>query len=414
MGMSPAVSPRPNPPGSSAPVNAAKAKSLVHLVHNKTAPSPSLASAATTPGGPDADEGLAEEMNDKVANQFAFGPRLGEGTYATVFRGHYRDDPSKLVAIKKMKKNAEWQDGINLDSLREMKYLAELHHPYLIELIAVFTTKDENINLVLEHLPGGELQDLWQDKTIAYGGADVKAWANMLCQAVWWLHENFVLHRDIKSNNIIIAADNSLKLADFGLARTFANPEADMTYNVITRFYRPPELFLGSTHYGGCVDMWSVGCVIAEVAIREFFLPSATDLAHLGVITEVFGVPTEQDWPGLSKLRFWKEQMEGLPPKRPQPLSWWKQRMPLIGDAGIDLVRGLLTMDPSKRLSARQALDHHYWTSLPRPQRKELLPKKGGKEGEKAMGEQLKRVGGEIESGRTDKVARKLDFGAAR
>lgn len=313
-----------------------------------------------------------------------------------------------------MKKNAEWQDGINLDSLREMKYLAELHHPHLIELIAVFTTKDENINLVLEHLPGGELEALWQDKTIAYGGADVKTWANMLCQAVWWLHENFVLHRDIKSNNIIIAADNSIKLADFGLARSFANPEADMTYNVITRYYRPPELVLGSTHYGGCVDMWSVGCVIVDLAIRDFLLPSATDIAHWAVITEIFGVPTEQDWPGISKLRFWKENVENAAPKRPQPLSWWRQRMPLIGDAGIDLVRGLLTMDPARRLSAKQALGHYYWTSLPRPQKKENLPRKGGKEGEKAAAEQLKRVGGDIESGRTDKVARKLDFGAMR
>lgn len=310
-----------------------------------------------------------------------------------------------------MKKNTEWQDGINLDSLREMKYLAELHHPHLIELIAVFTTKDENITLVLEHLPGGELEDIWRDKTISYTAADVKAWANMLCQAVWWLHENFVLHRDIKSNNIIIAADNSLKLADFGLARSFANPDADMSYNVITRYYRPPELFLGSSHYGGCVDMWSVGCVVAELAFRDFFLPSESDLAHLAVLTEVFGVPTEQDWPGLSQLRFWKEQLESMPPKRPQPLSWWKGRLGMIGDSGIDLVRGLLTMNPAKRLTAKQALEHHYWASLPRPQRKELLPHKGGKEGEKAMGEQLKRVGGEIDTGRTDKVARKLDFG---
>lgn len=408
MGVSPALSPRPNPPGGPKP----RLQPLVHLLPPKSLPPSTTASAASTPGGPpDADEGLAEEMNDKIKNQFIFGPRLGEGTYATVFRGHYRDDPSKLVAIKKMKKNAEWKDGINLDSLREMKHLAELHHPHLIELIAVFTTKDENINLVLEHLPGGELEDIWKDKSIAYGGADVKAWANMLCQAVWWLHENFVLHRDIKSNNIIIAADHTIKLADFGLARSFANPDADMTYNVITRFYRPPELFLGASHYGGCVDMWSVGCVIAELAIRDFFLPSESDIAHLAVVTEVFGVPTEQDWPGLSSLRFWKEQLESMPPKRPQPLSWWRQRMPLIGDAGIDLVRGLLTMNPGKRLTAREALRHPYWGVAPRPQKKENLPSKGGREGEKAMGEQLKRVGGEMESERGEKVARRLDFG---
>ncbi|KAJ4301314.1 TFIIH complex serine/threonine-protein kinase subunit kin28 [Kalmusia sp. IMI 367209] len=409
MALSPALSPRPNPPGSRVPANAAKAKALAILNH-KSAPSPSITSAASTPGATEKDKDLGAQMNDEVRDRFVFGARLGEGTYAIVYRGHLRDDPSKLVAIKKMKINQEWKDGINLDSLREIKHLAELHHPNIIELVAVFTTKDQNISLALEHLPRGDLEQVWKDRSITYGAADIKTWANMLCQAVWFCHESSVLHRDIKGNNLLIAADNTLKLADFGLARNFGNPEDDMTYNVITRFYRPPELLLGSNHYGGCVDVWSSACVIAELALREFFLPSNTDLEQLSVITEVFGIPTEQDWPGVNKLRFWKDHLENSAPKRPQPMSWWRGRFPLMGDDGIDLLRAMLTMDPVKRLNARQVLEHQYWTSMPRPTKKEKLPRKG--DGEKAMAEDLKRRGGEMESGRTDKVARKLDFGA--
>lgn len=413
MTSSPALSPRPNPPGARLPPSGAKAKALAILHNTKSIPTPSAASAAsaaTTPADGELD--LAEQMNDDVRRQFVYGPRLGEGTYAVVYRGHFRKDPSKLVAIKKMKLNAEFKDGISLDSLREMKHLGELDHPNIVKLYAVFSTKDQNISLVLEHLPRGDIEAMWKDHSIAYGSADIKAWSNMLCKAVWFCHENYVLHRDIKSNNVLIAADNTLKLADFGLARSFGDPERPMTSNVITRWYRPPELLLGSKHYGGCVDIWSTACVIAELAIRDFFLAtnSETDLAQLGVITNIFGIPTEQDWPGISSLRHWEAILKSSPPKRPQPLNYWRQRFSLLADDGIDLVRGMMIMDPAKRLTARQVLQHPYWTNAPRPTKKENLPRQGG--GEKTMGEDLKRRGGEIESGRTDKVARKLDFGA--
>lgn len=299
-----------------------------------------------------------------------------------------------------------------MDAIREIKFLSELSHPNIIQLHAVFSTKDQNISLVLEHLPLGDLEMLWKNHSISYGGADIKSWANMLCQAVWFCHENYVLHRDIKGNNLLISADGTVKLADFGLARSFADPGRDMTCNVITRFYRPPELLLGCRHYGGCVDVWSTGCVIAELAIREFFLPSETDIQQLSVICDVFGIPTEETWPGVSKLRHYEASFGAAAPKHPHGINYWKQRFPLLGEDGIDLLRGMLRMDPMKRLSATQVLQHPYWTNAPRPTKKENLPKQGG--GEKTMGEDLKRRGGEIETGRLDKVARKLDFGAMK
>lgn len=159
--------------------------------------------------------------------------------------------------------------------------------------------------------------------------------------------------------------------------------------------------------------------MIAELAIREFFLPSNTDIEQLAVICDVFGTPTEDVWPGVSKLRFYNPPNAANAAgalKKAQPLSWWRARFPLLGEDGIDLVRGMLTLNPQKRLTAKQALEHRYWTNAPKPTRLEDLPRNRAG-GETKMAEDLKRRGGEIEadgggSGRAEKVARRLDFGS--
>ncbi|KAH9878493.1 hypothetical protein IAQ61_001765 [Plenodomus lingam] len=414
MASSPVVlSPRPNPPGSRNGPPTLKARGLALLGGNSSNHGASSKAMSTrSPGTTTSSHGgqdLAEQMNDEVRRQFVSGAKLGEGTYAIVTAAHYRHDPSALVAIKMIKLNAEFTDGIALDAIREIKFLSELSHPNIVRLHAVFSSKEQNLSLVLEYLPRGDLEQLWKNHEITYGPADIKAWANMLCQGIWFCHENHVLHRDIKGSNALIAADGTVKLADFGLARSFGDPGEKMTAVTITRMYRPPELFYGCRHYGGTVDMWSIGVVIAELAIRSWFLGSDTDIRQLAVITETFGTPTEETWPGVSSLPLY------VPPgnnAKPAPkLAWWKMKFPLLGDEGIDLLRGLLTMDPQKRLTARKALEHRYWTSMPRPTKKENLPREGG--GEKRMAEDLKRKGGETPAnGRADKVARKLDFGS--
>lgn len=204
---------------------------------------------------------LAEQLNDIERKKYVKGAKLGSGQYADVFSAHLVSDPRQLVAIKKIKvgpEMAEW--GISHDSLREIKFLQELHHPNIIRLHSVFSTKNQNLNLVLEQLPQGDLLKMIQDhENVHYGAADIKAWMVMLSRAVHFCHANFVLHRDIKPNNLLIAADGEIKLADFGLARSFADPFVPMTYNTITKWYRPPELYYQANFYSGAVDVWSTG-----------------------------------------------------------------------------------------------------------------------------------------------------------
>ncbi|MCJ1371662.1 TFIIH complex serine/threonine-protein kinase subunit kin28 [Loxospora ochrophaea] len=381
---------------------AAKAKALAV----RTSTNGASQSATKTGAEPE----LAEELNEETKQKYVKDKKLGEGTYAIVYLGHLKADPKSLVAIKKIKINADYRDGLSMDAIREVKFLQELSHPNVIALHAVFSSKNQNLNLVLEFLPLGDLEMLIKDiDGVRYGTADVKAWMGMLGRAVWFCHENFVLHRDIKPNNLLIAADGEMKLADFGLARSFADPYRAMSHQVITRWYRPPELLFGAKFYSGAVDVWSMGLVFAELIIRNPFVAGNTDVHQLELICQAIGTPTEENWPGVSKLPAFV-RVETQQPVRGR--DFYLATFGTAGPVGVDLLMSMLILDPRKRSTARQILQHPWWANEPRPTRKEDLPKKGGGAGK--MGEDLKRRGGELEDGRADKVARRLDFAAMK
>ena len=387
-------------------VTATKAKSLAVRTNSTLNPQNAYHS------GPEEGRETAERLNDETKGRYVKDKKLGEGTYANVYLGHLKADPSSLLAIKKMKVNTDYRDGLTMDAIREVKYLQELSHPNIIALHAVFSSKNQNLNLVLEYLPLGDLEMLIKDSEgIRYGTAEVKAWMGMLGRAVWFCHENFVLHRDIKPNNLLIAADGEVKLADFGLARSFSDPYRPMSPQVITRWYRPPELLFGARFYSGAVDVWSMGTVFAELILRAPFIAGTTDVHQLELICNTIGTPTEENWPGVSKLEgYLKYEKAATIPVRGK--DFYLARFGTVGPVGVDLLMAMLALDPRKRCTARQVLEHKWWSSDPRPTAKEDLPKKGG--GPERMGEDLKRRGGEFEGGRGDKVARKLNFGAAK
>ncbi|KAK3702369.1 TFIIH complex serine/threonine-protein kinase subunit kin28 [Vermiconidia calcicola] len=355
----------------------------------KTATTSSPASPPTTD--------LASHLDTLERSKYRKGAKLGSGQYADVFSATLISDSTQLVAIKKIKVGPEAQ------------------HPNIIKLHAVFSTKNQNLNLVLEHLPQGDLLKLIQDTAnISYTPADIKAWMLQLMRATWFCHQNYILHRDIKPNNLLIAANGEIKLADFGLARSFADPFQPMTYNTITIWYRPPELFFQAQFYGDRVDIWSCGCVFAELVARDVLFRAwpETEMGMVKLICEKVGTPTESNWPGVSKLKGYVTPSETTPLR---PFEYWKSQFRAIGDVGMDLLMKMLTLDPRKRFSAEMVLRHGYWTAEPRPSRLEDLPRKGG--GAETMAEDLTRRGGEVPDvngkggKRGDVVARKIDFG---
>ncbi|KAJ9211510.1 hypothetical protein DTO166G4_6877 [Paecilomyces variotii] len=410
MAVSPLV-PRSPSVGTTSNTVSAKAKGLAAgFTFSKQENKQEKAESSSAP--PAAEGELAEQLNEDVRRKYVKDKKLGEGTYAIVYLAHLRTDPSSLFAIKKIKVNTEYKDGLSMDAIREVKYLQELSHANIIALHDVFSSKDQNLNLVLEFLPLGDLEMLIKDQNIQYGAGDVKAWMGMLCRAVWFCHENFVLHRDIKPNNLLIASDGEVKLADFGLARSFADPYLNMTHQVITRWYRPPELLYGARQYSGAVDIWSVGMVFAELLIRVPFVAGNSDMDQITKICEAFGTPTEDNWPGVTKLpNYVPVDKNYIIPVRGR--DFYQQQFPTAGPVGADLLMSMCQLDPRKRSTARQILEHRWWFTEPKPTKKEDLPKKSG--GSKKMGEDLSRAGAErIDDSRFKNAARQLDFGAMK
>ncbi|KAI0885263.1 serine/threonine-protein kinase [Annulohypoxylon maeteangense] len=354
---------------------------------------------------------VAEQLNEEEKRKYVKGKKLGEGTYANVYLGFLKSDPSQYVAIKKIKIQSEYAEGMAPDAVREIKHLQELSHPNIITLHSVFSSKDQNLNLVLEYLPLGDLEMLIRDtERVRYGTADIKAWMGMLTRAVWFCHENFVLHRDIKPNNLLIAADGEVKLADFGLARSFSDPYKIMTSNVITRWYRPPELLFGAKHYSGAVDVWSVGLVFAELIIRVPYIAGNTELHQLALICQAVGTPTEDNWPGVTSLPEYTREGEVHPVRG---RDHYMSTFGTVGYDGVDLLMKTLTLDPKKRITAFEMLKHEWWHKDPKPSRKQDLPKKKSGAQDK-VGDDLGRRPGMVNDDKASKVARKLDFGAMK
>uniref|UniRef100_A0A8C5BQS5 Cyclin-dependent kinase 7 n=1 Tax=Gadus morhua TaxID=8049 RepID=A0A8C5BQS5_GADMO len=255
---------------------------------------------------------------------------LGEGQFATVYKARDKTNDT-IVAIKKIKvgHRTEAKDGINRTALREIKLLQELHHPNIIGLLDAFGHKS-NISLVFDFME----TDL----------------------------------EDLKPNNLLLDGSGVLKLADFGLAKAFGSPNRAYTHQVVTRWYRAPELLFGAKMYGVGVDMWAMGCILAELLLRLPFLAGDSDLDQLTKIFEALGTPTEETWPGVKSLPDYVafKLFPGTP---------LEHIFSAAGDDLLELLLGLFTFNPSTRTTATQALKMSYFSNRPGPTPGPQLPK---------------------------------------
>ncbi|BFZ53803.1 TFIIH complex serine/threonine-protein kinase subunit kin28 [Savitreella phatthalungensis] len=325
--------------------------------------------------------------------------KLGEGTYAVVYSG-VQVSTGRAVAIKKIKLG-QFKEGLDMSAIREVKFLRELRHENVIELVDVYYKK-QNLNLILEYLVA-DLEHLIKDKSILFSPSDVKSWMLMTMRGLLHLHARFILHRDLKPNNLLLDANGVLKLADFGLARDFGSAYVNMSPQVVTHWYRAPELFLGARAYGHGVDVWAVGCIFAELLLRTPYMPGENDLGQLDLIYRALGTPTVKDWPGMKDLPHYAEPAHMYP--KPDKRALFSA----AGDDELNLLDTLLKLDPLKRPTSLQILRHPYFTNLPRPTPPEQLPKKGG--GLASVAQDLKRKPEDhLGDGAKDraKIARKL------
>ncbi|XP_070794941.1 cyclin-dependent kinase 7 isoform X2 [Pituophis catenifer annectens] len=287
--------------------------------------------------------------------------------FATVYKARDKNT-NQIVAIKKIKlgHRSEAKDGINRTALREIKLLQELSHPNIIGLLDAFGHKS-NISLVFDFMET-DLEVIIKDTSLVLTPSHIKAYMLMTLQGLEYLHEHWILHRDLKPNNLLLDENGVLKLADFGLAKSFGSPNRVYTHQVVTRWYRAPELLFGARMYGVGVDMWAVGCILAELLLRVPFLPGDSDLDQLTKIFETLGTPTEEQWPGMTNLPDYVT-FKSFPGMQFQHI------FSAAGDDLLELLQGLFRFDPCTRLTASQALKHEYFSNRPAPTPGSQLPR---------------------------------------
>lgn len=278
--------------------------------------------------------------------------KIGEGTYGIVYKAKSKKN-NEIVAMKKIRLEQE-DEGVPSTAIREISLLRELKHDNIVKLMDIVHS-EAKLYLVFEFLD----LDLkrYMDTTGPQGlkPQQVKSYLRQLVDGIHFCHAHRILHRDLKPQNLLIDKTGVLKLADFGLARAFGVPLRPYTHEVVTLWYRCPEILLGSRHYSTAVDMWSVGCIFAEMAQGTALFAGDSEIDELFRIFRTLGTPNEDVWPGVKSLPDYKPT---FPLWHPQPIS---TSVPNLNKEGIDLLGQMLEYDPACRMSAKQALRHSYF-----------------------------------------------------
>ncbi|XP_012269479.1 cyclin-dependent kinase 11B isoform X2 [Athalia rosae] len=288
--------------------------------------------------------------------------RIEEGTYGVVYRA--RDKRTEeIVALKRLKMEKE-KEGFPITSLREINTLLKAQHPNIVTVreIVVGSNMDK-IFIVMDYVEHDlkSLMETMKQKKQVFIPGEVKCLMQQLLRAVAHLHDNWILHRDLKTSNLLLSHRGILKVGDFGLAREYGSPLRQYTPIVVTLWYRAPELLLNGKEYSTPIDVWSVGCIFAELLRMEALFPGKSEIDQLNRIFKELGTPSERVWPGYSKL----------PMKIPfshYPVNNLRQRFSMsLSDLGIELLNKFLTYDPMQRVTAEDALKHGYFTEAPLP-----------------------------------------------
>ncbi|KAL9565559.1 hypothetical protein ACKAV7_010301 [Fusarium commune] len=281
--------------------------------------------------------------------------KLGEGTYATVFKGRNRQT-GELVALKEIHLDSE--EGTPSTAIREISLMKELKHENIVGLHDVIHTENK-LMLVFEYMDGDlkRYMDTHGDRG-ALKPTTIKSFMYQLLKGIDFCHQNRVLHRDLKPQNLLINSKGVLKLGDFGLARAFGIPVNTFSNEVVTLWYRAPDVLLGSRTYNTSIDIWSAGCIMAEMFTGRPLFPGTTNEDQIIRIFRIMGTDP-QSVPG---------RYHTVPEYKPTFHMYATQDLrnilPAIDPNGIDLLQRMLQLRPELRISAHDALQHVWFNDL--------------------------------------------------
>lgn len=291
-----------------------------------------------------------------IAEEYEKIEKVGEGTYGVVYKARHKAS-DKIVALKKIRLENE-DEGVPSTAMREISILKELCHPNVVylrdvhlsesRLYLVFEFLSMDLKRYLDNLP----EDEFIDKML------LKSYLYQILEALLFCHKRRIIHRDLKPQNLLIDSNGVIKLADFGLARAFIIPMRAYTHEVVTLWYRAPEVLLGCPRYATPLDIWSVGCIFAEMATKKPLFHGDSEIDQIFRIFRTMGTPSEETWPGVTSLKAYKNTF-----------PCWKRNVcralvPQLDEVGLDLLEKMLIYDPHKRLNAKSAVLHPYFDDL--------------------------------------------------
>ncbi|KAI4330139.1 hypothetical protein MLD38_028444 [Melastoma candidum] len=330
-------------------------------------PTIDVAAAEKKLGGDEQVEGWPKWLVDNVSKEAFAGivpksadnydkiAKIGHGTYSNVYKALDRDT-GKIVALKKVRFDTSEPESIKFMA-REITILQQLDHPNIIKLEGIATSRMQySLYLVFDFM----VSDL--TKIICRPGArltepQIKCYMQQLLSGLQHCHEKGILHRDIKASNLLIDREGTLKIADFGLANSFKH--RPLTSRVVTLWYRAPELLLGSTDYGVGIDLWSAGCLLAEMFLARPFMPGKTEVEQLHRIFKLCGSPSEDYWKKM------KLPASFRPPQHYPPS--FREIFKDFPASSFGLLTKLLALDPAYRGTVTIALQSEFFTASPPP-----------------------------------------------
>lgn len=328
----------------------------------------------------------------KSLNDYKVVQKLGQGTFGVVQKAKDIQN-GNIVALKQLLNHSS-KEGFPITAMREITIVKKLKHANILRIIDMIY-EEPKVSNPLEMITQrgcfytvspymqSDLVGLLENPSIELTMSEIKCLMMQLLSGIEFIHNQKYLHRDVKAANLLIDTEGVLKIADFGLARIYhgtppvigegpGGGQRLYTGLVVTRWYRPPEILLGERKYTTAVDMWGVGCVFGELFNKKPILTGKTDSHQCQLVFQMVGPPNTLNWPEAINLPNKTELNVGMTCKR----SLEARMGPLMNDAkGLDLLSGLLTLDPYKRLNATDGLNHEFFKSEPLPLEPNQLPK---------------------------------------